>query len=156
MSEQHYAPPRADLNSLSNDISMILEPLRATKGWAKLCSIVGFISCGFMVLAALGMMVGGAAFEGTAMGGGMGAGVGFGVGIFYLLFSLLYFFPSLFLLRYSNRINTALMSQNPADIADALTQQKSFWKFAGIVVLIMLAFMVLGMISAIIIPLAAM
>ena len=156
MSDQHYAPPQADLRSSMGDINLLLEPLKATKGWARLCSIVGFIGCGFMVLAGLGMMLGGAAFQTAATGSpAMGAGFGVGVGFFYLVFSLLYFFPSLYLFKYSSKIGNALVSQNVSDIAEALEQQKSFWKFAGILVLIMLVFFVIGIFSAIMIPLMA-
>jgi len=153
MSDQHYAPPQADLSSSNIDISSLLEPLRATKGWVRLCSIIGFIGCGFTVLAALLVMVGGSTFQ-TAMAGQ--PGIGAGVGVAYLLFALLYFFPSLYLFKYASKIGNALESQNINDIADALEQQKSFWKFAGIVVLIMLIFFVLGVGSAILIPLMMM
>ncbi|WP_196138680.1 DUF5362 family protein [Aliikangiella sp. G2MR2-5] len=155
MSDQHYAPPQANLQS-KGELETLLQPLRETKGWARMCSIMGFIGCGFMILAGIAIMVGGAAFQQAANTNtptGMGIGIGIGMGLFYLVFALLYFFPSLYLFRYSSRIQQALVSQSIADIAAALEQQKSFWKFAGIIVLIMFVFFAIGMVSAILIPL---
>ncbi len=151
MSDQHYTPPKSDLKSSLPEVQLLLEPLLATKPWARLCSIIGFIGCGFMVLAGLGMMLGGSA-AGTASPFGRGFGVG--MGFIYLLFSLLYFFPSLFLFKYASKIGVASVTQNTADIAGALEQQKSFWKFAGILALIMIIFMLLGIVSAVLIPMS--
>jgi hypothetical protein len=149
MSDQYYAPPKSDLKSLSTEIQSLIKPLLATKPWARLCSIIGFIGSVFMVLAGLGMMLGGVAMgQNSPFGRGLGAGMG----LVYILLSLLYFFPSLFLFKYASKIGVASSTQSAADIVSALEQQKLFWKFAGILVSIMIIFMLIGIASAILIP----
>jgi hypothetical protein len=148
MENSQYTPPQSDLSNADNSIAAIIAPLLASKPWVRLCSILGFISTGFMILAALSMM-----FAGASMGLGGAAGVG--AGFFYLLFGLLYLMPSLFLFRYASAIAHADESRQPNDIAIALTHQKSFWKFVGILVLISLILMVLGIGSAVLIPILA-
>ncbi len=147
MNDQHYAPPSANLQPESGNIMDLLTPLVATKGWVRLCSIMGFIFGVLMIIAGLGLMAGGAASAAIPFG--------IGLGVAYMLMGLLYFVPSVYLFRYASAIALAQSSENMADITIALTHQKSFWKFAGIMTLIMLVFMVLGMVSAIVIPIMA-
>lgn len=143
MDKNQYSAPSANLEVSSAQFSELLNPLLDTKLWVRICSIMGFIVTGLMVLMGVFMMVGMSAFSSMASAGmgGLGAGFGIGLGLFYILFSLLSFFPSLFLHKYANAINSAQRSRSAADIALALRYQKSFWKFVGIVALIYLAFM---------------
>ena len=145
MNDQHYATPNADLKPDSAGTSDIIAPLVLTKPWVRLCSIMGFISTIFIFLAGIGLMAGGAASAGIPFGTG--------VGVVYMLMGLLYFMPSLFLFRYASAIALAQDSNSSSDIVAALGHQKSFWKFVGIVMIVMLVVMVAGIGAAIIIPL---
>jgi len=147
MNDQHYATPNADLNPDSTDVSELIEPLVATKVWVRLCSIMGFIFTFFIVIAGLGLMVGGSAIPNMPLGAGLG--------VIYLVMGVLYFMPSLYLHKYAGAITQAQASQSSADVLAALKYQKSFWKFAGILVLLMLVFMLIGMGAAIMIPMMA-
>jgi len=148
MNDQHYATPNADLNVDNNDVQHLLAPLLATKPWVRLCSIIGFIFSALTILGALGFMAGGEALAGVPYGAA--------IGFFYLLFGILYFMPSLYLFKYASAIANAESSQSMVDVAEALRYQKSFWKFAGIVALVLTVVMVLGIVSAIVIPLMAL
>lgn len=143
MDNNQYSAPSANLEVSSAQFSELLNPLLDTKLWVRICSIMGFIVTGLMILMGVFMMVGMSAFSGlnSAEFGGLGAGFGIGLGLFYILFSLLSFFPSLFLHKYAGAISSAQRSQRAADIALALRYQKSFWKFVGVVALIYLAFL---------------
>lgn len=145
MNDQHYATPNADLTPDSTDTSDLMAPLLLTKPWVRLCSIMGFVSTVFIILAGIGLMAGGAATAGIPFGAG--------VGVAYMLMGLLYFMPSLFLFRYASAIALAQQSGSSNDIAMALGHQKSFWKFAGIVMLVMIVVMFIGIGAAIVVPL---
>lgn len=147
MNDQHYATPNADLKPDSTDVSELIEPLIATKIWVRLCSIMGFISTFFIVIAGFGLMVGGSAIPNMPLGAGLG--------IVYIAMGLLYFMPSLYLHKYAGAISQAQASQSSADVLAALKYQKSFWKFAGVLVLIMFVFFILGIGAAIMIPMMA-
>jgi magnesium-transporting ATPase (P-type) len=138
---------------MNNITDNMLGSLRRTKPWVRFLSILGFISVVFTLLAAVGMLLGGGALM---MQGGEGqdlppfmpmlmAGV-------YVLMALLYFFPSLYLFKYASAIAALLENGGSADMEDALARQKSFFKFYGVLMLIMIVVAVLGVIAAIAIP----
>lgn len=111
---------------------MIMEALTRTKGWVRFFSILGFIACGFLVLAGLVMLVNGSVL------GEYGFGDGFYViiGLLYLLCAALYFFPSLKLTQYANRIASLQESHTEDDLVSALDMQRSFWAMIGIMAIV--------------------
>ncbi len=149
MSDQPYSTPASNVTQSTSDIQLLLTPLITTKFWVRLCSIMGFISTVFMLIAGVGVLA-----VGSLAGGAHGANTAMPIliGILYIVFSALYFFPSLFLAKYASSISAAQESMNVNDIVKALDKQKSFWKFAGITVLVMLGCMLLGILGAIMIP----
>jgi hypothetical protein len=138
------APPRPAL-SPEGVGSTTLGYLKETKPWVRLFSILGFIFSAFAVLAGLLMMVG-AGFLGEEFQGALGVGLG----VFYLVFALLYIMPSLYLWRYASSIQTLLSSRRTADLDEALKQQKSFWRFIGILTAAMLCLYALILVGALI------
>lgn len=132
--------------------------LRETAKWAKFLSIVGFIAIGFYVLAALMMFaVGGAMGSAEGMGsmGMMGAMGGTTLGIIYLLGALLYFFPILYLYKFSSRALEALNNNSTNHLTESLENLKSHYKFMGILMIIVFALMILGIIIGVISGIAA-
>jgi type II secretory pathway pseudopilin PulG len=128
----------------------MVDALKATRPWVRFLSILGFVCAGLIVLVALGM----AAFGVYQMTTGNGQG-GFlvGMGALYLLMSVLYIFPSRYLYRYASAIADASDAPSKsAAVERALREQKSFWKFAGIMALVMLVLYIPGVIAAIAIP----
>ena len=73
-------------------------------------------------------------------------------GVFYVLMGLLYFFPSLYLFRYASSIGSLLDGGGAREMEKALSNQKSFWKFAGILTLVSFGFAIFGIIAALVIP----
>ena len=67
--------------------------------------------------------------------------------------SFFYLVPSIYLFRYSSAIGRFLESMAASEMEAALSYQKSFWKFIGIVAIVMFGFAILGVIAAIVIPL---
>jgi len=126
----------------------MIDSMRSTRPWAMFLSIVGFISVGFMVLAGMIMMVVGSVV--TQKLDGFPAVL---MGIVYIIMSFFYLVPSIYLFKYSSAIGHFLDSMTEAEMESALSYQKSFWKFVGIMAIIMFVFAIIGIIAAIMIPL---
>jgi hypothetical protein len=130
-----YAPPQPQGAITAN----MVQSLRQTKPWVRLLSIVGFLATGFMLLAGLFMLVAGAMSQSlVGRASPFGAVGGVLLGVLYALLALLYLFPSLFLFRYASAIARMLNGETVGGMEAALEQQKSFWRFMGIMTLIVL------------------
>ena len=64
-----------------------------------------------------------------------------------LFIGVFYFYPSLHLFRFASHIRELSETHRLADLEAAVREQKSFWKFCGVTVSIMLAFYVLLMLG---------
>lgn len=121
-------------SSLSiNSISFLKE----TGKWAKFLSIVGFVSMGIMIIAALfastlpNTIPG---LENTLMSS---AGLISGL---YVLMAAIYFFPFYYLFQFSNKINKALKQNDNRLLEDSFKNLKSHYKFIGVFTLIFILF----------------
>jgi hypothetical protein len=133
--------------------------LKGTRPWVKLLSVTMFIGVGVMILAGLVMMVGMSFIpvpEGEGLPGPFGMVSGIVLGGMYIATSLLYLFPAIYLSRYAKAIARLQGSRTVADLEQALGQQKSFWKFVGVMTVVGLILSVIGMVAAIAIPLILM
>lgn len=121
----------------------MINSLRATKPWTLFISILGFAGMAIMILAGLFMMVAGQFFMHqrphmmTAMG------------LLYIIMGVLYLFPMIYLYKYSSAIARFISLKQAFEMESALGYQKSFWKFVGIICLIMIIVAILGIIAAI-------
>lgn len=111
--------------------------LSETAKWAKFLSIVGFVFCGLIVVAAL--------FTGTIAsslgpfgGAAMGAG-GFMQIVLLLAMAALYFFPCLFLFNFSRKMQFALRNNDQINLNDSFRNLKSNFKFVGILTIVILS-----------------
>ena len=122
--------------------------LNATRPWVKFLAIVGFVFIGLMILVGLVMTLAMSAASKEA--GGLGA---FGpiFGILYIGLAVIYLMPCLFMYRYAKAI-AAIPSAGQSALEDALKNQKSFWKFMGVLMAIMLCLYVIGIVAAIAVP----
>jgi hypothetical protein len=129
---------------------LMAEHLRATKPWVRLISVIMFISVGLMFLGGLVMML-------MPSPAGM-RGFGFGpiVGIFYFIFGLLYLLPAYFLHQYASSINDFLQGGGDSAMENALGSQKSFWRFVGILTLVIISLYALVFLFAIFGAMSAM
>lgn len=135
MSENPFQAPPVIVDSsgggadptLDRSASMLLQ----TKPWVRFISIMMFIGSVFMVLAGIFMMVSGAA--------GGPPGVSVGVGVVYIAMASIYTIPAVFLWKYADRIALFVQERSTGTLASALEAQKSFWKFVGILMLVIMA-----------------
>jgi hypothetical protein len=106
--------------------------LRETGSWGNFLAIVGFIGVGLIVLLALF-----ASSVFALMGANAGIPVGLISGI-YLCIAALYFFPVLYLYKFSAKIKEALQKKDTVLLEGALENLKSLFKFMGITTAVML------------------
>lgn len=116
----------------------ISDHLVQTGKWAKFLAILGFVFMGLMVFIGFGMGI-----IMSFLPGGQ-AGVlpfpSFIFGFIYLIFAAIYFFPILYLFRFSTGIKQALLSKNQKQLVWAFGNLKSHYRFVGILMIVMLAF----------------
>ncbi len=120
------------INIPAQSINDLLE----TGKWTKFLSILGFVFVGFMVIAAffMGTILSGIGGEESAM-----PFPGFMFGILYLFLAGVYFFPILYLFKFSTNIKKALTTNDSKGFNLAISNLKSHYKFIGILTVIMLA-----------------
>jgi hypothetical protein len=123
--------------------------LKQTRPWVLFLSILGFIFGGLAIVGGIIMaaVMGFAGSLGGELSQGMGAAMGIGLGALYLLMGVVYLFPSLYLLRFASGI-AAMLGRDPVGgMESALRAQKSFWKFAGIFMIVILCLYVLAILG---------
>ena len=124
--------------------------LNATRPWVKFLAIVGFVFIGLMVIVGLIMTF---AFSALPAQPGTPALFGPIFGVLYILMAFLYVMPCLFMYRYAKAI-AAIPGTGQGALEEALKNQKSFWKFMGILMIVVLClyalFIVLGVLLAVV------
>lgn len=138
----------------------VLLQLRGTKGWVKLFAVLCFLGGGMMalggvVVAAMGLL--GAGVLGAAAGaaeqalaGLGGAAISIVIGGIYAVMGVLYFYPGFKLWGYGTTIDDLLKDRSAMTLEKALNYQRSFWKFCGIVMVVMISLYVLVVVGAVI------
>lgn len=149
-----YATPAANpygsnpLNMEGSVTTETIAPLAGTKGWVQFMSILLWLGVGFMVMAGIGMMAAGSfmaeAVAKTQPGSPMASKmVVVGLGGLYLLMAIFYVYPAIKLWSYGSRIGKLKNSLALADLNAALHEQRRFWKFTGIVIILMICLYIL-------------
>ena len=136
-----YAPPQSTVRDVSGGTGLmtdsIVNSLRKTRPWVLLLAIMGFIGTAFILIAAIGMALGGdMLMQGMQDGGGLPGGFVYGAVALYLVLGIIYFMASWYLLKYAGAIKRAVTGMNLEDLEIALAKQASFWKLMGILTLI--------------------
>ncbi|WP_133551450.1 DUF5362 family protein [Algoriphagus boseongensis] len=112
--------------------------LMETARWGKFMAIVSFVGLGLLVL--LGIFY--SAFISSLAGGELDelpASISGAVGLVYVLMAVLFFFPVLYLYRFSVKIQSSIRSKTTEEFTHALSNLKSLFKFMGIYTVVILA-----------------
>jgi hypothetical protein len=148
MEDQNVQPDHED--QLEPELTLsetAIDYLTETSKWTKFLSIVGFVFTGLVVL--MGVFAGSLmSFLPTGPMGNMSQGMGALFGGIYILMGLLYFFPSWYLFKFSQKLQLALATSNDEELNTAFSNQKSFYKFYGIFVIIMIGLYALSALFA--------
>jgi hypothetical protein len=125
--------------SLTNEIKGYLSE---TARWAKFISIVMFVMTGFAVLFAIfgGAIMGSMASAFGQSGAGMGLISGVGIFIMYGLVAALLFFYAWYLYKFATQMKIALLGSDQDALVTSFSNLKSYYKLAGIVMLIGVVF----------------
>jgi hypothetical protein len=140
--EQQNLTQESPLFGLSID-PVIKSHLSETARWGKFLAIVGFIMCGIIVLAGIALATTLGSVDrtyGNDLGPSFGRTFGSAFIVIYILIAILYFFPCLFLLRFSNKMKTALAADNQADLTYSFQNLKVLFRYVGVLMIIVLAF----------------
>lgn len=133
-------------NLTLNDLAV--DSLRESAKWTMFLSILGFIFIGLMLVGGAIATVAFSAMPDESPYGynPFGAIKGF-IGIIYLVMAALYFFPVLYLYKFSKATKEALSYNNSELLAEGLQNLKSHYKFVGIMTIVILSFYLLAIVG---------
>jgi hypothetical protein len=138
--------------------------LETTRKWTLFMAILGFIGIGLMLLIGIfagsfiGKMMGGMSsmsgmegmegMEGVGAAKAVGGFMGVFMFIFYLILAVIYFFPILYLLRFSTHTKKAVATLDANELKLGLKYLKSYWKYIGILLIVCISLLLLIMLFA--------
>ncbi|HKK64134.1 MAG TPA: hypothetical protein VJ951_16330 [Bacteroidales bacterium] len=129
---------KAELQEKMELTPLVLDHLNQTRKWTRFLAIVGFIFSGLIVLIAIISLT----FNKSGL-------VPFGAGaagvLPMLIVAGLYFFPVLYLHRYSTLSKQAVDNNDTALMVEALKFQKKFFKFIGVLAIVLLSIWALAL-----------
>jgi hypothetical protein len=149
------------MEQTSSLFSLSIDPitkahLADTARWARFLAICGFVLLGLMLLFGIFMLVGmsseigsnlGQEYGGNNMFGAMGMGA---FAFMYIIMALIIFFPLLYLLRFANRMRASLNGNDQQALNYSFQNLKAYFRYLGIITIILLAFYAIGIIFAVI------
>jgi len=125
--------------------------LRETAKWARFLAITGFIGLGLVFIASMVVTMNAEKTTGYKNYGDesiTGAEV-LGSLLGALMIVVLYFFPCYFLLRFANKMRTALDSDDITSLNESFKNLKATFRYLGVVTIIFLVFLLIGLLSSI-------
>ncbi|NOY23910.1 MAG: hypothetical protein GXO70_10435 [Acidobacteria bacterium] len=114
----------------------MIESVKGIGPWTRFLSVMGFISVGLMIIAAAGML--GISLFAGGLGGNTPAGMIIAISALYVIIAILYIFPSLYLWNTAGAVVRMKKGDIVGGMETALAKQKSFWKFIGIMMIVLL------------------
>ena len=140
-SVQPPSPPRrAPLQSQKYPAitERMIQSLKGIGPWTRFLAIMGFVSVAFMLAAAAFMLAFG--FLGRNFGQGtLDSAMMIVMSLLYVVLALAYVFPAVFLWNTAGAVVRLKRGDIVGGFETALAKQKSFWKFVGILVAVLLA-----------------
>jgi|GEM_PF-155378 len=132
--------------------------LNGASPWLRFIGIMGIIYSGFMVVGGLFFFFAAPALEGLSDGI---VGFGFSLeifgwigawwGILYVAMGICILIPSLYTYRFGAKIRSYARTGEDRDLEVAFRNNKSLWKFYGILFIIGIAFVVLSMVLGVLV-----
>jgi hypothetical protein len=122
-----------------------LKQLNSTRKWAMFLAIIGFIFLGLIVI--IGIIAGTflSAFSTGQKGLGIPESLMF---IPFLLLAAIYFFPVLFLFRFSKHTSHAIHTLDKMELHKGIKNLKLYFAYIGILIIIVLSFYIIALIVA--------
>lgn len=125
---------------------MAMSHLNQTRKWANFLAIIGFISCGFLVLLAffLGSIMSFLPNYDNVTSASFGA-VGSGIFTFiYLILAGICFLIYLYLYRFAKKLKIAINSNDNAQLEESFKNLKLYYRINGIIIIVVFGIYVLA------------
>lgn len=122
-----------------------LDNLNITRKWSMFLAILGFISVGMMILAGVTIIVLLPLFDDVTQFGAFEMAIIMGV---MILFSVIYFFPILYLYRFSVHTKNAVQNYSSAELAAAMKNLKSCFVYLGVMAVVIISLYILMIVVA--------
>ena len=123
--------------------------LATTAKWTKFLAILGFIIAGFLILAGIIVAIFystlSSKMENTGLMSYFNSEL---IGLVYIVIAGLYIWPILYLNNFSNAMTRAVRSGTTERLTNALLNLKRFFKFIGILMIVMLVIYLLVILFA--------
>lgn len=149
-----YSTPAANLygspaSGAADSVSpSTIAVLAATKPWVRFMSVLMWIGVAFMLLAAVGMgVVSVMGLAKQAKPSPFGGAEFVVLAVIYGVMAFIYIYPALKLWKYANRIGSLRATHTVTDLDAALNEQRSFWKFIGIMTILLLSLYIIAIIG---------
>jgi hypothetical protein len=116
--------------------------LKAASPWMKFMAIISFIGAGLSIVIGIVMriMLPFLIDESDLSDFFFGEMLNVSLAITYIISGIFLIFPAIFLYKFASKIKSFLKTKNVRDMEIAFRNNKSFWKFHGILLIICLAF----------------
>jgi preprotein translocase subunit SecG len=150
-----YSPPAASLDGSAGQSSSSAVPasvialLAETRPWVRLLAVMFFIFIGIAIVA---MLIVSAVAPAAAAGNPVAGAPGI---IAMIVMGALYVPPTLFMWRYASGIRRLQDGGGMGALEEALSSQKSFWKYIGVLTLVMICLYGIFIVGAIVLGLMA-
>jgi uncharacterized membrane protein YjgN (DUF898 family) len=127
-----------------------IDHLTETAKWGKFLAIIGFITCGLLLIVSffVGSIMSSTAALAPYSTSELRAASNLGGAFFtmiYIIGAVIYFFPCLYLYRYSVRMKTALNTNDQTKLNQSLKSQRMLYRYIGIVTIITISLYVIGL-----------
>lgn len=155
MEANPYSAPAANLygtvQSGGDSVSpSTIAALAGTKPWVRFMSVLLCILSGVMLIFACIMIFAAATGVMNSTGNtAYNSGVLVGTALYHGLMTFLVIYPAVKLWKYANSIGRVMATRSVADLDSALTEQRRYWKFQGLLVIIGLCFAIIGVIAVV-------
>ena len=137
--------PQGGVSALNETM---LRYLNETSPWLRFIGILGFIGCGMICFGGIIFTI--VMLAASSLTAELGDFPFWIFPLIYIPFGALFFFPSRFIYTFGTKIRNYQLSNSDEDLELAFKNNKSLWKFYGILCIIYLAFIPVSVILTIV------
>ena len=117
--------------------------------WGKFLSVLGFIVISIIVLCGLAFLLMGNSLYSSEVNTDLqsldlSGSTGIVAGLYFFVIALVYFFPCLFLYKFSSKMQLAIKTDDQVMLNSSFENLKSLFKFLGIITIIILSIWVIA------------
>lgn len=123
--------------------------LQKSGEWARFLGIMGFIGSGLLVITSFfigAIFASMSVYQASPYPAGMGGIMGF----MYILIAVFYFFLSLYLYKFGNKVKQGILYSDTIQVSAGLKNLKSFFKLLGITTIVIIALYALIIVGVVI------